>query len=678
VVVLGHALWQRRFGGDPGVVGRAVQVNGRAATVVGVMPAGFRLPVDYGTDGPTQAWFPLATDAEQNGAAPGPAFSPGGGNHGYYGVARLAPGATVLQADAQMAALIRRVTADGSFDAPPQFRPFALPVEELVTGRVRPVVLVTFAAVGLILLIACANVAALLLVRGEQRRRELAVRVALGVGAPRLVRLLAAESLVLAGAGGVLGVLLAGAGAWAVRHTAPAGLARVADTRVDGGVLLFALGAAGVSAVLAGLLPAFQGARVAPALTLREGGRAATAGATRLRWQRALVSAEVALAVVLAAAAGLMVRSVTNLFATDAGFRADGVLTMQLSTPSPWYPDSVRVAAFWDELQRRVAATPGVDAVGAARQLPLAGEMGDWGLRVEGYAAPKGEGTPGDWQVVTPGYFEALGMRPRAGRVFDARDGMHAPLAMVVNQRFVAKYLAGRDPLGVRVRVGRAPDSLAYAIVGVVDDVRHNALTAEVKPQFYATVAQFARAPGNTMRGMTLVVHTAGDAAALAPAVRAVVRGLDPRLPISEVRTMRDVVGASIAEQRFAMALLSVFGGLALVLSAVGVFGVVSQVMAARTYEFGVRAALGALPRHLVGLGLRAGARQAAVGLVAGLTLALALTRALRALLHGVSPTDPATFAVVVAVTGLVAVAASAWPARRAARADPASVLHEP
>ena len=677
VVVLGYDLWQRRFGGDPAVLGRAVQVGGRASTIVGVMPAGFRLPVDYGAAGPTRAWFPLATDATQEGGTPGPAFNPNGGNHGYYGVARLAPGATVAEADAGMAAVLRRAQADGSFDAPPQFRAYAVPVAEQVTGRVRPVVLVTFAAVGLILLIACANVAGLLLVRGEQRRRELAVRVALGVGKPRLLRLLATESLLLAAAGGAAGAGLAALGAWAVRHAAPAGLARVADTRVDGGVLLFAVGAAALSAVLAGLLPALQGVRVAPALTLREGGRAATAGAARLRWQRALVVAEVALAVVLVAGAGLMVRSVRNLFATEAGFRAEGVLTMRLSTPSPWYPDSLRVAGFWDELQRRVTAVPGVEAVGAVRQLPLTSEMGDWGLTVEGYTPPPGEGTPGDWQVVTPGYFEAMGMRPRAGRTFDARDGMRAPLAMVVNRRFAERYLAGRDPLGARVRVGGSDSGLVYAVVGVVDDVRHNALTAEVKPQFYAPLAQYARAPGNTARSMTLAVHTAGDPAALAPAVRAVVRGLDPRLPISDVRTMDAVVASSIAEPRFAMGLLSLFGGLALALSAVGIFGVVSQVVAARTYEFGIRAALGAVPRQLVALGLRSGARQAALGLGIGVALALALTRVLKAFLHGVAPGDPLTFAGVVVVTGAVALAASAGPARRAARADPAAVLHE-
>ena len=677
VVVLGYDLWQRRYGGDPAIVGRTVQVSGTATTVIGVMPAGFRLPLDYGAEGATRAWFPLATDAEQNGGTPGPAFNPNGGNHGYYGVARLKTGATVEQANAQMTALIERVTKDGSFVPPPQFRPFSVPIEQQVTGRVRPVLLVVFGAVGLVLLIACANVAGLLLVRGEHRRREMALRVALGVTSGRLVRLLLTESVLLGAVGGALGVALAAGGVWLVRQTAPAGLARVSDTQLDPGVLLFAVATTGIAAVLSGLMPALQSTNVAPANTLREGGRSATAGAARLRGRQAIVVAEVALAVVLVAGAGLMIRSVKNLFAIDAGFRPSGVMTMRVATPSTWYGDSVRVTAFWDELQRRTAALPRVNAVGAARLLPLASEMGDWGLGVEGYTPPKGEGTPGDWQVVTPGYFEAMGLRLRSGRFLDARDAMRAPLAMVVNETFVRRYLDGRDPLGVRVRVGGSADSLRYTIVGVVGDVRHNALTTTVKPQFYATLAQFARAPGNTMRGMTLVVHTSGDPADLAQPVRALVRDLDPRLPVSEVRAMEEVIGASIAEPRFAMGLLSLFSVLALVLSAIGIFGIVSQTVAARTYEFGIRAALGAEPRQLVGLSIGAGLRQALLGLAIGLAMALVLTRALRAMLHDVAPTDPLTLAGVVLVTGVVSLAASAWPARRAARADPASVLHD-
>jgi putative ABC transport system permease protein len=442
-------------------------------------------------------------------------------------------------------------------------------------------------------------------------------------------------------------------------------------------VLLFALGTTAGAALLAGMLPALQVARVAPANDLKEGGRAASVGPARLRWRQLIVAGEIALAVVLTTGAGLMIRSVANLFAIDPGFSPQNVLTLQLSTPSTWYPDSARVAAFYDDLQGRVAALPDVEAVGAARLLPLATEMGDWGLQVEGYVPPEHQGTPGDWQVVTPGYFEAMGLRLVDGRAFDARDRLDAPFAMVVNREFVRRYLAGRAPLGTQVRIGGRPDRPAYTIVGVVEDVHHNALTSAVKPQFYAPLAQFAVSPGNTMRTMSLVVRTKGEPMAVLPAVRGAVRAVDPRIPVSDVRTMEQVVGASIAEPRFAMELLSLFGVLALLLSAIGIYGIVSQVVASRAHEFGIRAALGAAPRELVLLSVRMGVRQAVAGLVVGVLLALAVTRLMTALLHGVQPGDPLTFAAVVGVTGAVAVAASLGPARRAGRVAPVTALQE-
>jgi putative ABC transport system permease protein len=326
-------------------------------------------------------------------------------------------------------------------------------------------------------------------------------------------------------------------------------------------------------------------------------------------------------------------------------------------------------------VERRVAAVPGVKRVGAVRLLPLATEMGDWGLQVEGYTPPMGQGSPGDWQIVTPGYFETMGLATRKGRVLDTRDDMAAPLSMVVNRAFVERYFEGRDPIGGRVRIGGSDSLSVYTVVGVVDDVRHNALTAQVKPEFYVTLAQFARAPGNTRRSMSLVVKTDGDPASLVGPVRAVVKSLDSRLPVSEIRTMQDIVNASIAGPRFAMQALGVFGVLALVLSAIGIFGIVSQVVASRAHEFGVRAALGATPRELVMLSLRTGTRQAGAGLVAGIVIALLLTRLMTRMLQGVTPTDPLTFASVIVVTGAVAIAASIGPARRAGRTDPARVL---
>jgi predicted permease len=674
VVILGYGLWQRRFGGDPSVVGREVRISGQATTVVGVMPADFRLPLDFGADGRTEAWFPLATDAAQNGALPGPEFPKGGSNHGYNAVARLRPGVTAATANAQLRSLVAELEQWG-YMSDVGFHAYAVPIEEQITGRVRPVLLVVFGAVGFVMLIACANVAGLLLVRGESRRRELAVRVALGAGSRRLQRLLLAESAVLAAMGAVLGVGLAVLGVRLVRASAPAGLARVADTTIDWSVLLFALVVGVASAVLAGLLPALQATQIAPAGELKEGGRGATSGSARLRWRQALVATEVALAVVLVTGAGLMIRSVRNLLAIDTGFRADGVLTMRLSTPSTWYTDSTAVAAFWDELQRRVAAIPGVEHVGAVRLLPLATDMGDWGLQVEGYTPPPNQGTPGDWQIVTPGYFEAMGLTVRDGRRFDARDDMNGALSMIVNQAFVQQYIAGRRALGTRVQINGSDSTLVYTIVGVVDDVHHNSLVGKVKPEFYVTLGQFARAPGNTRRSMSLVVRTDGDPAALAAPVRAVIRRLDARLPISEVRTMSDIVNSSISGPRFAMQALGLFGALALALSAIGVFGIVSQVVASRAHEFGVRAALGATPGELVRLSVRTGVRQALVGLAIGIVIALLLTRTMTSLLQGVTPTDPLTFATVVVVTGLVAIAASVGPARRAGKTDPARVL---
>jgi predicted permease len=674
VVMLGYGLWQRRYGADPSIVGKEIRTGGQSFTVVGVMPPDFRLPLDFGAEGRTEAWFPLAVDPKTEAIVPGPEFPRGGSNHGYYAVARLSSGATADAANAQLRSLVAELEKFG-YMANVGFHAFVVPVEEQITGRVRPVLLIIFGAVGFVLLIACANVAGLLLVRGEARRRELAVRVALGAGARRLTRLLLAEAGVLAALGGAAGVALTIIGVRLLRASAPTGLPRVGETTVDWGVLAFGVVIALAAALVAGILPALQASHVAPAGELKEGARGATTSRARLRWRQSLVATEVALAVVLVVAAGLMIRSVRNLLAIDAGFRPDGVLTMRISTPSTWYGDSVRVAGFWDELQRRVATLPGVRHVGAVRLLPLATEMGDWGLQIEGYTPPPNQGAPGDWQVVTPGFFEAMGLTVRQGRVFDARDNMSGSLAMVVNHAFVDKYLAGRQVLGTRVRIGGSDSLHNYTIVGEVNDVHQNTLTGVVKPEFYATLAQFALAPGSTRRSMSLVVRADGDLRRLVAPIRAIVKQIDGRLPVSEVFTMRDIVNTAISGPRFAMELLGLFGLLALVLSAIGIFGIVSQVVASRAQEFGIRAALGATPRELVALSVRTGVRQALAGLAIGVLAALVLTRLMTTLLEGVKPTDPWTFTAVVLVTGLVAVAASVGPARRAGKTDPAKVL---
>ncbi|MBK8247350.1 MAG: ABC transporter permease [Gemmatimonadetes bacterium] len=679
VIMLSYTLWERLFNADPAIVGQTIQVDGSAATVVGVMPQGFKLPLDFGRDGPTLAWMPNATDAASEGAAPGPAFNgTGGGSHGWYGVARLAPGATIDLANRQLAARVAQLKVEGVYVEEQQFRAFAVGVTDQVTGRIRPVLLITLGAVVLLLLIACANVAALLLVRGEHRRRELAVRVALGAGAARLNRLLLTESTLLALLGGLLGLGVAALGAAGARRFAPAAFPRVADTEVDATMVAVALLVTMVTAVLAGIFPALHSARVAPSADLRDGGKGMTASGARLRWRQGLVTMEIALAVVLVVGAGLMVRTVRNLLAVDRGFDGRGVLSMQVSTPSSWYGDSIQVASFWRELTRQVAELPGVRSAGAVRQIPLASEMGDWGLQVEGYTPPPNQGTPGDWQVVTPGYFETMGLRLREGRFLDARDDMEGPLAMVVNQAFVRAYLTNRTALGTRVQIGgNARGRPPYAIVGVVDDVRHNGLTRAVKPQFYATLAQFALSPGSTRRSMHLVLRAAGDPTDLVGPARQVIRGIDPRLPVSEVQAWDDVLAAALAEQAFAMRLLSLFGVLSLGLALLGVFGVVAQVVAQRRHEFGIRAALGATPLTLVRLSLGTGLRQVLLGLAVGVAAALLATRLLGQLLHGVGAADPLTFATVAALTAVATLAASLLPAWRVARQAPSTVLFE-
>jgi len=674
VAVLSYELWQRRYAGDPTIVGRRIQISGIERTVVGITPAGFQMPLDYSAGEHTDVYFPLATNAKDEGALPGPEFPKGGSSHGFYGIARLAPGSSAAAANRQLRDIVAELEKFG-YMSNVGFHAFVIPMNEQIMGRVRPVLLVVFGAVVLVLLIACANVAGLLLVRGEARRRELAVRVALGAGTKRLARLLVTESALLATWGGAMGLGLAWLTVRLLRSNAPAGLPRLTETSIDWVVLLFALAISVVTALLTGIIPLANATQLALSGELREGGRGSTVGRGRLRWRQALVAIEVALAVVLVAGAGLMIRTVRNLLNVDPGFHADGVLTMRISTPQVFYPDSVRVIAFWDDLQRRVAALPGVKRVAAVRLLPLATEMGDWGLGIEGYTPPPGQGAPGDWQIVTPGYFETMGLTVREGRTLNSGDDMQAPLAMVVNRAFEKQYFAGRHAMGARVRIGGSDSTKNYHIVGIVDDVRHNALIGTVKPQFYVTLGQFAVAPGNTRRLMSLVVKTDGDPKRLVSAVRAQVKAIDPRLPVSEIRTMRDIVDAAIGGQRFAMETLGVFGLVALLLSAIGIFGIVSQVVASRLHELGIRAALGATPMDLMTMALRSGVRQAMVGLVIGIVAALMLTRVLATLLHGVTPTDPLTFAAVVVVTGLVAVIASVAPAGRAARVDPNTVL---
>jgi putative ABC transport system permease protein len=674
VAIIGHALWQRRFASDPSAIGGTIEIGAQPFRIVGVLPPEFRLPLDYGANGPTEVLTPLAAQPDQLGAIAGPPLQFGGGSHGLYAVATLAPAMTVELANRTLRAIADRNTASGVYPPTWHFRSTAIPLREQISGSMRPVLFVLLGAVTVVLLIACANVAGLLLVRSDRRRRETTLRAVLGAGRHRLARQFLTEGLTLALAGGALGIAVAWLGVMATRLWAPLSLPLVRDVSLNARVLGFALATTLATVALFALAPALAATRVDLTDASKDGGRGATTGRGRLRARQVLVTAEIALAVALIVAGGLMIRTVQRILSIDPGFRSEGVLTMEVSVPSVRYPDDARVSTFYGDLRRRIAALPGVKAVGAARQLPLAKEIGDWGLAVEGYTPPPNEGTPGDWQVVTPGYFEAMRLRLIEGRFFDERDDAKGPPAIIVSRRLAEKYFAGRGPLGGRIRIG-GQSSPWTTVVGVVEDVEHNALTGERKPTFYAPHAQFHLCCF-TPRTMSLTVLTSGDATALAPAVRAQVRALDPQIPLANVRLMDDIVRGSVATQRFGMMLLAAFAALALLLAMVGIYAIVAQVVAARMREFGIRSALGATPHSLVRLSLANGARHAAVGLALGALAAFAVTRLLSGLLYGVAPHDPATFAAAIGATGIAALAACWIPARRAGRADPAAALH--
>lgn len=666
VVVLGHGLWQRRFGGDPSVVGRAVRLDGRSRRVVGVMPATFRLPQDFEAEDATQLWVPLALDLENLG---------GRGSHGLDAVARLRPGASLAEANAELRVVAQRWVDEGITDIE-DFTTFAVPVEEEVVGEVRPALLVLFGAVGFILLIACANVANLLLVRGDERQKEIAVRAALGSGRRRIIGQLLAESLLLAVLGGALGLLLGYLGVEALIALDPPSIPRASEFGLDARVLAFTGVAALLTGVFFGTIPALQASRPDLTLPLKEGAGGGTFDPRRQRLRRGLVVGEVALSVVLVIGAGLMIRSFWELRQIELGFRPESVLTMQLTLPAADYSETADVTAFYRQLTERVDALPGVASAGAAAALPLMHTVGDWGIDIEGRVEEPDENFVGYPQIVTPRYFEAMGIRRVGGRFLEETDRADAVPAAVISETMAETYWPGETAIGKRFRISREEnDGPWFTVVGVAGDVRRNALADEPLPTMYFPHAQLAVAMGSTTAAMTLVLETASDPLALVDAVREVVRSMDASLPVSEVRSMEQVVNAALAEPRYIMLLLVIFAGVALALGAIGIYGVIAYAVSRRTQEIGIRMALGAASGNVRRLVVGHGAMLAAIGIVLGSALALATTRVLAGLLYGVSPTDPATFVGVALLLGLVAVFASYVPARRATKVDPMRAL---
>ncbi|MCP3100235.1 ABC transporter permease [Myxococcus sp. K15C18031901] len=661
VIVLSHGLWQRRFDADPGILGRTVQLGGENRTVVGVGREGFDFPQG------SQLWAPVVIDADFSS-------EDSRGAHGWRTYARLRPGVTLEAAYADVVAVARQLEAEHP-TTNTGVSASLVPLRDALVGNVRPALFVLLGAVGLVLLIACANLSNLLLARAVGRRGELSVRMALGASRGQVVRQLLVESGVLAGLGALLGMLFAGWLLDVLLALAPRNIPGLERVSIDGRVLLFTCALGLFTALLFGLLPALQASRENPATSLREvGAKGSTRGGGRAR--HVLIVAETALAVVLLVGGGLLLKSFQKLKDSDPGFRADGVLSFELELPESTYPwAGPATEQFYATLLERLGALPGVEAVGAVQGLPLSGSNMTSGLRDLALPEPAlGEGWLSQVHIVTPGYAQTLRMRLVRGRLLEAGDSA-APghRAVVISEEAARRYWPGEDPLGREVEISASYGKGRFGgrVVGIVGDVRHEGIEKDAFPQVYVP---FAQALGSRM---TVVLRTQDDPLRLAGQVREEVKALDSSLPLGNVRTLEALVGGALAQPRFFMLVTTSFAVLALLLAAVGLSGVIAHAVSHRTREFGIRMALGARTGELMLLVMRQYLRLTSYGLVIGLVLALGVSRMLTGMVYGIVPSDPLTYLGVAALLGAVALVASYVPALRVARVDPIVALRQ-
>ncbi len=658
-VVVGHALWKRRFGADPALVGKSLRVNGAEHTVVGIAPPGFDFPDS------AQLWLPITWEGDY--------VTPDNrGAHWLLAYARLRPGVSLEAASADVVAIAAALSQEYP-KSNTGFSAKLTPFREELLGEVRPGLLMVLGAVALVLLIACINLSNLLLARAVGREGEISVRLALGASRGRVIRQLLVECAVLALLGAAAGM---GLSTWTLDlllALSPQGIPRLADATIDGQVLAFAGGLALLTTFLFGLAPALAASRVGLARTLREEGHGG-GGGERHRARAVLVVCDLALAVVLLVGAGLLLKSFYRLQQVDPGFQTDHVLTLELALPEAGYgANKPAVEAFYDQLLERLRALPGVRSAGATLNLPLSGR----GMRssVEDPTwppSPPGQEPLAHVRVVTPGYLESLRIPLRRGRLLDASDGGDGKKrAVLVSEEAARRLWPGVDPLGHTVKIGISFGSGDFGgeVVGVVGNTRHQGLTKDLFPEIYVPYPQ-ARS-----NFMTLVLRTEGEPLGLAAAVRDEVKLLDANLPVARVRSLEMLMGEVVAKPRFYLVLVSTFAVLALVLAALGIYGVVSYAVGQRTRELGIRMALGANGGRVLRLVLGQYARLAAVGVAAGVLLALAASRAVGGLLFGVAGTDPLTYGAVALALGAVALVASLVPARRATRIDPIIAL---
>ena len=661
VVILSHGLWQRRFNGDPQIIGKSVQLTGESFTVVGVMPAGVQhvggeyrsLPHGESVD----FWWPVTLKPQDDR-----------GSHYMNAIGRLKPGITPALALADFTRL-----AEGMAQQYPNtdsfFRIAIKSLHEEIVGSSRTTLLLLFGTVLLVLLIACANVANLLLARASAREREMAVRTAVGAGRWRIVRQLLTESVLLAALSSLVGILLAQGAMVALAKFGPEQLPRLQAVRLDGHVLLFTLGLTVLTGVLFGLAPAWQAGRANINGLLKDGGRAGVGG-RQLRLRDVLVTAEVALALMLLVGTGLLVRSFWRLQQTSPGFNPERVLTALISLPYTGYASQAERGLFLQKLLAETASLPGVESAGLTSDLPWTGYDENSSFTIEGKSFPPNEGAGGRYHFVSEDYFRTVEVPLLAGRFFNASDRMGQPQVLLVNQALAARYWPGESAVGKRITFSDTPKESDWrTIVGVVGDVKDRPESEAAVPAFYISLAQ------SPQRQVTLAVRTRAEPSGMVAALRETVQKIGPTVPLADIRTLNTLAEGAVAGRRFTFGLVGCFAATALILAAIGIYGVLSYLVSQRTREIGVRMALGAQARDVIRLTVRQGMRPTLLGVAIGLMGAFALTRLMSGFLFGVSATDPETFAASAFLLILVALLPCWLPARRASRVDPMVAL---
>jgi putative ABC transport system permease protein len=672
VVVLGYGLWKRAFGSDPKIVGREVNLAGRSYTVLGVMPSGWRFPIDAEASEFIMPLEPLVASEV-----------PRRGSHFLHLVGRMKPGLSVKQAEAEMKPIAARLAQqypDTNTDRSVKL----VPLLDDVVGDVRPALLILFGAVSFVLLIACANVANLLLARAAARSREIAIRTALGASRAQIVRQLLTESFLLALLGGAGGLLLAVWGVDVLRASGPRNLPRLDDVHINAGVCAFTFALAILSTLVSGLLPALQLSRSDVNESLQQGWKGSSSGVHGMRVRGALIVSQVALSLLLLAGAGLLIKSFYNLRATNPGFEPSRLLVLDQILPRAKYSEEDAQRRFYTQLLPKLAAIPGVESVGGASPLPFSGNDSSSSFAIAGQPDPGPGNRPGaSYRTIVPDYFRTMKIPLRSGRDFDQRDNENSARVAIVNEAFVRRFLPNMNPIGQRLLLNRerrhshggqadqeADKTDSLEIVGVVGDTKQNELAAETIPEFYEP---FAQAP---WRRIWLVFRTApANLAGIDAAVRRIIHEEDADVFVANLQPMQALIGKNIAQPRFNTMLLGIFATLAMVLAAVGIYGVITYNVAQRTKEIGIRMALGAQRRDMLHMVLRQSFSLVGIGLFAGLLSALALTRLMTSLLYGVTAHDLSIYVIVLTVLSGAALLASYFPARRAMNVDPMVAL---